>query len=147
MYCSSSGLIVIISEGALDNENCVHALKVGVQKKCKIVIVWDTTCKFPQYSKIKTLSTEVQGIFSSIAVPLIKEYAKNCWEKVADKLFNRIKVNLQEENPLSIACRENELVSQPSTIDWSTHSIKSVLRTQGTWRNCILGCQIRARFA
>lgn len=90
--CSTSSLILILSDDTLDNANCIYALQMAIAEKKKVVLVHDTTSPFPQYSKIQTLPLEVQSVFSSIAVPLIAKYTKNCWKKIADKIFDKIKV-------------------------------------------------------
>jgi hypothetical protein len=86
---------LILSKGTLENVNCILALQVAVNTKKKVVLVWDTTSDFPQYSTISTFPSEIKVIFESIAVPLIKQHVNKCWKKVADKLFDRIIVKIE----------------------------------------------------
>ena len=81
-----------MSKGALDNANCVFALEEAVKQKKKVVLVDDTSSTFPQPSEIARLSPEVQNIFATVTVPLIAKYVKKAWQKIADKLFDRIQV-------------------------------------------------------
>ena len=91
-YDRVMGLILILSHKTVVNsENCIFALQEAERKKR--VLVWDTESPFPANSITEKLPENVRVCFSSIAVPLIQQYTPNCWKKVADKLFDRTKVN------------------------------------------------------
>lgn len=91
-FMQSTALILVLSEGTLENENCIKAILLAIVQNKKIILVHDTTSDFPQYSAIEKLPKEVQPIFSSIAVPLVAEHLHSCWDKISDKIFDRIKV-------------------------------------------------------
>ena len=68
------------------------ALQEAVKKNKKIVLVYDIKSRFPQYYEIQQLPPAIHPAFSSIAVPLLQPYIHEAWSKIADKLFDRIKV-------------------------------------------------------
>ena len=109
-----------MSEGALNNPNYILALEEAVKQKKKVVLVHDTSSKFPQPSEIDRLSPEVKNIFTTVAVPLIAKYVKEAWKKIADKLFDRIQVSLHFSSILTkSATKSNGLVFKSQTANWT----------------------------
>lgn len=91
-FIQSNALILVLSDGTLQNLNCIKALKLAIVQHKKIVLVHDVTTRFPSYTVIKKLDKEIQPIFSSIVVPLAKNHLEDVWNKIEDKIFDRIKV-------------------------------------------------------
>ena len=90
----STALILVVSKGTLSNGNCETALKHALKERKKIVLVHDTTTKFPQYTEISKLSVNCRKVFDCIAVPLTSKHLDSCWNRINDKIFERVKVNL-----------------------------------------------------
>lgn len=91
-FLVSSTLILVLTNGTLSNPNCAKALELATIKNKKIILVHDTKSDFPQYSEIQKLPEEVQYVFSTIAIPLAEKHLSACWNKISDKIFERIKV-------------------------------------------------------
>ena len=88
----STVLILVITNGTLTNANCIKALEVATMKNKKVILLHDPTSKFPSYSEIKQLPKEVQYVFSTIAIPLATQHVAAVWNRISDKIFERIPV-------------------------------------------------------
>ncbi len=101
---------MLLTTNILDNSNCRKAIKLAVDKEIKIILVHDLLSDFPSPAKISSLDPEYRSLFDSIAVPLANtEYYKDhCWRKIADKLFDRVRVRVKYLFTLK----------KPETLDW-----------------------------
>ena len=98
--------------------------------KRKVVLIHDTTVKFPQYSQINKLDRKIQEIFDTIAIPLIPSNEIHCWERIIDKIIGKLKVVAYFLLHIDfLACETNELVFKSQTENWTTNCIEPIFRT------------------
>lgn len=61
-------------------------MRAALKEKMPMLLVHLATTRFPSYSDQPTDLTEAK-IFDTIAVSLIPQYGKICWEEIAEKVM------------------------------------------------------------
>ena len=90
----ADAVVVLLTTGILKNPFLTQIIQQALEKKLKIVLVYDVESSFPQPNEISKLPVDVQGVFNSIAVPLIHSYSSFCWKKISAKVFEEVTVKL-----------------------------------------------------
>ena len=95
---SAEALIVLLTKGCFSFDHFGKVLEFALEKGKKVILVHDVASPFPSPQDIGKLPIKVKSVFDSIAVPFIELYAKHCWDKILDKLYDKIKVCLLRDS-------------------------------------------------